>query len=109
MAWYQLGPRPGERGNAIVAGHVDWGGKTAVFWKLNELKAGSVVEIVATDDRRYEFVVQWQRWYDAEGAPVEEVFGQSEAVEVTLVTCGGAFDPKTRQYRSRLVVRGILR
>lgn len=109
VAWYSLGPRPGEPGNAVIAGHVDWGGKTAVFWKLDDLKAGDVVQVVAVDGRVYEFVVQWQRLYDAETAPVSEVFAQSDATEITLITCGGVFDRQTRQYLSRLVVRAVLR
>jgi len=109
VAWYQLGPRPGEAGNAVLAGHVDWGGKTAVFWRLGELKPGDVIEIVAADARKYEFVVQWQQWYDADRAPVEQVFGQSGDAELTLITCGGTFDRQRRQYLSRLVVRAHLR
>ena len=109
VAWYRLGPRPGERGNAVVAGHVDWGGKLAVFWGLSRLKAGDVVEVTAADDRKYEFSVQWVRWYDAAQASVDEVFGQGENPELTLITCGGDFDRKTRQYLSRVVVRAVLR
>ncbi len=109
VAWYQLGPRPGEVGNAVVAGHVDWGGRTAVFWRLGELKPGDVIQVVAADTRKYEFVVQWQRWYDADRAPVDLVFGQSGDAELTLITCGGNFDRQRRQYLSRLVVRARLR
>ncbi|MHB1159418.1 MAG: class F sortase [Chloroflexota bacterium] len=109
VAWYRLGPRPGETGNAVIAGHVDWGGKTAVFWELSRLRAGDLVEITAADGRKYEYVVQWQRWYEATQAPVQDVFGQSDAAEVTLITCGGTFDRRARQYLSRLVVRATLR
>ena len=109
VAWYRLGPKPGERGNAVLAGHVDWGGKTAVFWRLNELKPGDLVEVTAVDDRKYQFVVQSQQWFDADGAPVEDVFGQADSPQLTLITCGGVFDRKTRQYLSRLVVRAVLR
>ncbi|HEX2923100.1 MAG TPA: class F sortase [Chloroflexota bacterium] len=109
VAWYKLGPRPGAVGNAVIAGHVDWGGKVAVFWQLGQLKPGDTIEVVAADDRKYEFVVQWQKWYDASTAPVQEVFGQAGVAEVTLISCGGEFDKKSRQYLSRIVVRGILR
>ncbi len=109
VAWYKLGPRPGEVGNAVLAGHVDWGGKVAVFWLLGQLKPGDTVEVVGADDKKYEFVVQWQRSYDASNAPVQEVFGQAGVPEITLITCGGEFDRKTRQYLSRIVVRGVLR
>lgn len=109
VAWYRLGPRPGESGNAVIAGHVDWGGKLAAFWGLSRLKAGDTVEVTATDDRKYEFTVQWVRWYEAAQAPVEEVFRQAGDTELSLITCGGAFDQKTRQYLSRVVVRAVLR
>ncbi len=39
---------------------------------------------------------------------MEEVFGGSEVPDITLITCGGAFDRQTRQYLSRLVVRAAL-
>lgn len=109
VAWYRLGPRPGERGNAILAGHVDWDGRMAVFWGLKDLQAGDLIEVVAADDKKYEFVVQWKKWYGADTAPVEDVFRQAEIGEITLITCGGEFDRKRRQYLSRLVVRGVLR
>lgn len=109
VAWYRQGPRPGELGNAIVAGHVDWGGKTAVFWRLGELNPGDVVEVTAADERMYQFIVQWQRWYDADKAPVDQLLAQGDTPELTMITCGGLFDQKTRQYLSRLVVRAVRR
>ena len=109
VAWYRLGPRPGEIGNAIIAGHVDWGGKTAVFWGLNELKPGDLIEVVSADGKKYQFIVQWQRWFDADKAPVEQLFAQSDVAELTMITCGGVFDRSKRQYLSRLVVRAVLR
>ncbi len=109
VAWYSLGPRPGELGNAVVAGHVDWGGKLAVFWGLKQLKAGNSVEVVAADGRKYEFIVQWVRQFDPAQASVQEVFRQSNDTELTLITCGGVFDHQTRQYLSREVVRAILK
>ncbi|MGI5836060.1 MAG: class F sortase [Chloroflexota bacterium] len=107
VAWYCLGPKPGELGNAILAGHVDWGGSTGVFWRLYSLNPGEMVEIVAVDNKRYQFIVQWQKWYDADKAPVEQVFAQRGVSELTMITCGGVFDQKTKQYLSRLVVRAI--
>jgi len=103
--WYRYGPRPGDAGNAAIAGHVDWAGKLMPFWNLNRLKLGDPVEILAADGRTLRFEVRWSRWYDAEDDPTTEIFASSGTPEVTLVTCGGAFDPKTREYSLRLVVR----
>lgn len=108
VAWFQLGPRPGQPGNAAIAGHVDWAGRVRAFWWLSYLDVGDTIEVVTEEGAKYQFAVQWSRWYQAEGAPVEEVFGGSEVPDITLITCGGAFDRQTRQYLSRLVVRAAL-
>ena len=78
-----------------------------MFWRLYSLNPGEMVEIVAVDNKRYQFIVQWQKWYDADKAPVEQVFAQRGVSELTMITCGGVFDQKTKQYLSRLVVRAI--
>ncbi len=109
VAWYRFGPRPGQPGNAAIAGHVDWAGRVRAFWKLKNLGPDDLIVVVAEDGSRYEFAVRWLRWYDAATASVEEVFGSSGDPEITLITCGGQFDRSTRQYLSRLVVRGALR
>ena len=38
-AWYELGPRPGEEGSAVIDGHYGtWkNGKTSAFDRLREL------------------------------------------------------------------------
>ncbi len=108
VGWYKMGPKPGAMGNALIDGHVDWGQKTRVFWGLRNLKPGDSVIITDKNGHKYEFAVQWSKWYDA-NAPVQEAFAQSDQTEVTLITCGGEFDHTTRQYLSRLVVRAKLK
>lgn len=34
VAWYVLGPRPGELGKAVMAGHLDAKTGPAIFWRL---------------------------------------------------------------------------
>jgi hypothetical protein len=55
------------------------------------------------------YSVSWTRFYpDAETAPLEEIFGQVEpSEELTLITCGGSFDPVQRMYLGRWVVRAL--
>ena len=38
--WYRLGPTPGERGTAVIVGHVDTADRPAVFAKLGALGRG---------------------------------------------------------------------
>ena len=43
--------------------------------------------------------------YDAATAPVNDIVGATPQESVTLITCGGVFNPVTHQYDKRLVVR----
>ncbi len=108
IGWYNLGPIPGEPGNAAIVGHVDWAGRVRAFWNLQFLEPGDQIEVRTRDDTSYRFEVQWLRWYDAATAPIEEIFGGDEIPEITLITCGGVFDREAHLYLSRLVVRAVL-
>lgn len=107
LGWYQLGPKPGERGNALIDGHVDWAGKVRAFWYLKKLTPGDNIVVTDSTGNKHEFAVEWLKWYDA-GAPVQDLFAQSDRAELTLITCGGQFDQSTHQYLSRLAVRARL-
>jgi sortase (surface protein transpeptidase) len=111
VAWYKDGPRPGEKGNSIVGGHIDWGGSLQVFGLLKSLGPGDVVTVTAEDGRKFDFVVQWSRSFDfdAGGAALGEIFGSSDKTELTMITCGGTFDRATHNYLERLVVRAVMR
>lgn len=104
-AWYELGPRPGEAGSALIAGHVDWWyGARGVFADLEKVKAGD--RLTVRDDRGSvaTFVVRDRRLYDAE-ADATEVFTSSDGqAHLNLVTCAGAWDKSAKQYARRLVV-----
>lgn len=105
VAWWSLGYALGGPGNVVLAAHVDWGGRLRVFGSLRSLGAGDLVEVIDDRGESHVYEVEWSKWVDAEGAPVEELFAGGERRELTLITCGGTFDPATRQYLSRLVVR----
>ncbi|MHB8645371.1 MAG: class F sortase, partial [Thermomicrobiales bacterium] len=57
-AWYQLGPRPGEPGNAVIVGHVDSSAGGAVFWDLRTLTPGSMIVVVSDDGVTHQFVMR---------------------------------------------------
>ncbi len=104
VAWFELGTRPGQPGNAVIAGHLDSKTGPAVFWRLVELKAGEVVSVVNDQGETTRFEVKKTAVYETEEAPLEEVFGPSDVARLNLITCDGAFDRETRTYDRRLVV-----
>jgi hypothetical protein len=105
VAWWSLGAGTGVPGNVVLAAHVDWGGRLRVFGLLHRLVAGDWVVVVDEQLREFTYEVVSSQWVAAEGAPVEAVFSNSDIPELTLITCGGEFQPATRQYLDRLIVR----
>lgn len=106
VVWYGASAPPGLPGNAIFAGHVDWSGRLAVFGRLRELAIDDAIETVASDGATHRFLVRATWTFSTAAAPVAEVFGPTAHPTVTLITCGGVFDQRTRDYSLRIVVRG---
>ena len=104
MAWYDFTSRPGEGSNAVFSGHVDYVNVgPAVFWSLNELKTGDIIEVRYADAVRYS--VTEMDILDAATAPVEDIVGPTTTDSLTLITCAGTFNRTTGDYDDRLVVR----
>jgi hypothetical protein len=53
----------------------------------------------------YQYLVESVWAVRADGAPVEEIFGQTVDPVITLITCGGAFNQATHEYVDRVIVR----
>jgi len=43
--WFTGAPTPGERGPAVIAGHVDWGGSPGVFYALRHVVVGDEIDV----------------------------------------------------------------
>jgi hypothetical protein len=43
---------------------------------------------------------------NAAGAPVVEIFAQTEESRITMITCGGEYNPARLEYLDRLIVTG---
>ena len=105
VAWYNLGPRPGENGNAVIAGHYDdVKGKAAVFWDLGKLKAGDEVIVRFSDESAKRFEVMTVETYDTDEAPLERIFGVDFERDLNLITCDGQWNAQSKLYERRLVV-----
>ena len=106
VAWYGQTERVGTPGNAVFAGHVDYAGVgPAIFARVGELGVGDTIEVVSATRGPFAYAVQWSELFPAATAPVGEILRQSDAEEITLITCGGAFDQAAGVYDDRLVIR----
>ncbi|HEX6712731.1 MAG TPA: class F sortase [Thermoleophilaceae bacterium] len=105
--WYAPGPEPGERGAAVIAGHVDSKSGAAVFYRLGELRRGDAVRITVAGGRVIRFrVTGLERWPKA-SFPTKRVFGRTRAATLRLITCGGAFNSATGHYVDNTIVYGV--
>jgi Sortase domain len=102
--WFQGGPTPGELGNAIVAGHVDTKTGPAVFFLLPYLKKGDTADITRADGTVATFKVDDVETFSKGSFPDQRVYGDTPDAELRIITCGGAFDRKTMDYESNVVV-----
>lgn len=105
VAWYNLGPRPGEPGNAVMAGHLDdVKGRPAVFWRLDELAAGDEIIVRYADKSEIRFEVLEVETYEADAAPLARIFGVDFNRDLNLITCDGNWNAQSKLYERRLVV-----
>ncbi|HEX6685928.1 MAG TPA: class F sortase, partial [Candidatus Limnocylindrales bacterium] len=103
-SWYNLGPSPGEPGSAVVVGHVD-SQKTgpAVFFNLGTLNAGDLITVPRKDGSRPAFKVDSVQSFLKTEFPTRMVY-EGEKATLRVITCGGEFDKKNRNYLSNVVV-----
>ncbi|ACZ41485.1 peptidase C60 sortase A and B [Thermobaculum terrenum ATCC BAA-798] len=104
VAWYRLGPVPGQQGNAVIAGHLDSTTGPAVFWKLKDIRIGDVVSVIDEDGHKINFKVTKIQSYFDEDAPLYDIFGPTDKSRLNLITCDGSWDPKAKRYDKKLVV-----
>jgi sortase (surface protein transpeptidase) len=102
--WYRLGPSPGQRGSAIILGHVDSYQGPAVFFKLRILRPGAHVDVTLADHVITHFEVRQVAEYPKTDFPTDLVYGSHGYSGLQLITCGGVFDSQTGHYLSNIVV-----
>ena len=107
--WYKNGPRPGERGSAVIDGHLNRPGNTpAVFWYLNTLRPGDKIMVVTSSNRTLTFHVTESTYYAPQSAPLQNIFGDTSGNYLNLITCAGDWIPSEHQTTLRTVVYATL-
>ncbi|GAA2366545.1 hypothetical protein GCM10010404_21340 [Nonomuraea africana] len=107
--WYGGGPTPGERGSAVIAGHLDTTTGPAVFARLSDVRVGDTVAAVRGDGTVAVFSVERMERTPKSRFPADEVYGSTSERKLVLVTCGGAFDRIRRSYTDNLIVHAVFR
>ncbi|MDD5569079.1 MAG: class F sortase [Candidatus Pacebacteria bacterium] len=105
VAWFNIGPHPGESGSAVIAGHNGWRNNIpAAFDNLYKLRKGDKVSVEDEKGVIITFVVREIRIYGKdEAAP--DVFGSNDGkAHLNLVTCAGVLNRSDKTRADRLVV-----
>jgi LPXTG-site transpeptidase (sortase) family protein len=105
MGWYDMGPYPGQRGSAVIDGHLDRpGGYPAVFWRLGDMRAGDDVQVTNNGGKTLHFRVTHIEYYAPDQAPIQDIFGNPGGIYLNLITCAGDWIPSQHQTALRVVV-----
>lgn len=105
VGWYKYGTLPGEKGSAVMAGHVDNSlGMDGVFKHLDELEPGDDVYVERGDGTKLHYKVVRKDIYPYNAGPVAEIFSRDDDEWLNLITCTGEWVPEARTNSLRLVI-----
>ncbi|MQS36460.1 class F sortase [Streptomyces katsurahamanus] len=101
--WYANAAAPGERGTAVIVGHVDDAMGPAVFYPLGSIRRDSRIEILRDDGRTAVFTVYGVETHPLRSFPADRVYRDGPGPELRLITCGGRYT-EGAGYDSNVVV-----
>ena len=105
VAWFALGPHPGQEGSAVIGGHFGMKNNVPfVFYKLNKLKVGDKVYVVDDKGNNLAFVVRSIKSFDRNADATTVFTSQDGLAHLNLVTCEGIWNRVNNSYPQRLVV-----
>lgn len=102
-AWYEDGAAPGQAGDAVIDGHLDWYTGPAVFWNLAKVAPGEAITVTMSNDTQIAFTVRSEQSYPYATEP-PGLFSTSGPPTLSLITCAGQWDAGKQIYSNRLVL-----
>jgi hypothetical protein len=120
VSWYDALGKIGQGRNVVMAGHIDYYNSgpdgtpgPAIFYDIPHLAEGEVISLVDENGGEHQYAVAWTRMFDVATELTPEVIRNDIIADtgqetLTLITCGGDFDPSTGEYLQRWVVRATL-
>ncbi|MBX4210457.1 class F sortase [Candidatus Parcubacteria bacterium] len=106
VGWFRLGSKPGQKGSAVIDGHVDNGlGSAGVFHDLNKLSRGDDIFVLNKTGDKIRFkVTEIMIVSNKDKTITQAVFSKNGNPRLTLITCDGVWIQSERQYDKRLIV-----
>jgi len=106
VGWYRFGPGfAATAGSIVIAGHVDSADQgEGAFFRLGRLGKDDKITLYDRSGASREFRVVARERYAKSSIPLDRYFARDGSVRLTLITCGGPFDARSRHYRDNVVV-----
>ncbi len=102
IGWYKGGPRPGERGSAVLDAHV-----YAAFADLRYVKVGDEIIVEMENGRSVRFIVEESTVYKLGDLSPQLLFNRNDKKRLNLITCAGKPTADGSTYTHRLVVYAV--
>lgn len=105
VAWFALGPHPGQQGSAVIGGHYGIkNGVPFVFYKLDNLKVGDNIYIIDDKNDTLSFVIRSIKLFNRD-ADATAVFTSGDGLaHLNLITCEGVWNQVNGSYPERRVI-----
>jgi len=107
VGWYKLGPKPGDKGNSVLDGHVMYSDAAGVFANLNKLVAGDTIYVLDDKGVEREFKVSHTKLLNYKETILDEVFGPTTEYHLNIITCAGNWIPEAQTFDQRLIVFSV--
>lgn len=109
VGWYELGVPPGvDRGSAVLVAHRDGREQgRGVFYFLGSLNVGDKVIVKTSAGEELPYKVVSRESILKKRLPYEELFAVDGDPRLTLISCGGYYDPDNGGYQDNVVVTAV--
>lgn len=105
VAWFALGPHPGQVGSAVIGGHFGISkGVPFVFYKLDQLKIGDKVYIEDDKGATLIFQVRSIKLFNRNDDATTVFTSEDGLAHLNLITCEGIWNQINGTYPERRVV-----
>lgn len=101
--WFSGSPTPGERGPAVIVGHIDWVTGPGVFFRLGSLAVGDEIRVSRADGSVAVFRTLEVAQYPKDAFPSDLVYGNIDHAGLRVISCGGEFNSRTGHYEDNIV------
>ena len=107
--WYRFGSKPGaDTGSTVIVGHRDGVDQGAgAFVALGELGPGDEITVDRADGSLVRYEVVARESFAKSAVPWRDFFSRTGPARLTLITCGGPFDPSALSYTDNIVVTAL--